>query len=577
MTPPPYWSVDIPPPPDFSIDGEKPAADAGPDSPLAELANPSARAGRLRLKRALLSVSDKTGLLGLAETLHRFNVELISTGGTASYLRDAGFEVTDISQLTGHSEWFAGRVKTLSAEVAGALLFDRIHHAEEARAHGIAPIDLVVCNLYPFREAWQAGRPHPALVEEIDIGGVTLIRAGAKNAAWVAVVVDPCEYEAVARELSETGGYVSLATRQRLQRLAFRYTADYDALIATAFDEMAGEPSHRLTFVDGRRLRYGENPHQQALVYRSAEAPWPYALKQGKDLSYTNLLDLHAAVTAVQSLPGCGCAVVKHANPCGLAVGPTPAAAFDLAWNGDPVSAFGSTVAFNEVVTAETVDRFGLDAPDRASRKFIEIVVAPAFAPEALTRLAVAPNLRVVEWQGPARQGWIDRVVGPLLLRQEADLPTAEPLVTCTTLPFPEEAADLARFGCIAAALAASNAVVIVRAAPGGGFQLLGLGGGQPNRVAATRLAIEVATANLHREAAARGADPTAWCRDQMAQAVLVSDAFFPFPDSIEEAARAGLRRIVQPGGSRRDQEVIDRANALGLAMAFTGRRHFRH
>ncbi len=534
--------------------------------------------GPIRIRRALLSVSDKTGLLGLAETLHRFGVELISTGGTAAYLREAGFPVTDVSALTGRAECFGGRVKTLSAEVAGALLFDRERQADEARRLGIAPIDLVVCNLYRFREAWEAGAPHPALVEEIDIGGVTLIRAAAKNAAGVAVVVDPRDYEALARELLDTGGSLGPATRHRLQRLAFRHTAEYDALIATALDELAGEPARRLTFVEGRRLRYGENPHQQAFVYRSADTPWPFEVRQGKDLSYTNLLDLHAAVTAAQSLPGCGCAVVKHANPCGLAVGPTPAAAFDLAWDGDPVSAFGSVVAFTDPLTAEAVDRFRLDDPDRARRKFIEIVAAPAFTPEALDRLQAAPNLRAVVWKGPARAGWTDRLVGSLLLRQEADLPTAEPLVSCTRLPFPESAAALARFGCTAVALAASNAVVIVReASEQGGFQLLGLGTGQPNRVAATRLAVGVATGNLHREAESRRADPEAWCRDQLARAVLVSDAFFPFSDSVEEAARAGLRLIVQPGGSRRDQEVIDRADALGLAMAFTGRRHFRH
>jgi len=534
-----------------------------------------------RIRRALLSVSDKTGLLGLAEALHRHGVEMVSTGGTASMLREAGFPVIDVADLTGHAEAFAGRVKTLSFEIASALLFDRGRDAAEAERLGIKAIDLLVCNLYPFAQTAATGANDAELIEQIDIGGVTLIRAAAKNSAAVSVLVSPNEYEAFVRELTESEGLVSPETRRRLMRSAFNHTADYDSAIAETLDRRAGSESLRLAFEGAQQLRYGENPHQKATVYHSRGSELPYRLHQGKELSYTNLLDLNAAVAAVDTVSAEGrsaCAIVKHGNPCGLALADSSAGAFDIAWEGDPVSAFGSVVAFSGEVDVQTVKAFRLADPDRSQRRFIEIVAARTFAPGTAEMLAALPSLRMVEWQGSPAAYTIHHH-GNLLLRQEADTPAEEPLnqVTATTFQSDPATLKLAQFGIRAVSRVVSNAIVIVRATAGGTWQLLGMGAGQPNRVTSVRLAIEKARENLHREAMAVKADVETHFRNEMKQAILVSDAFFPFPDSIDACAEAGIRRIIQPGGSKRDPEVIARADELVIAMALTGRRHFRH
>lgn len=538
----------------------------------------------LKIRRALISVSDKTGLLGLAESLYRHGIEMVSTGGTAALLRDAGLPVQDVADLTGHAEAFGGRVKTLSFEIAAALLFDRERDAAEAEQLAIKPIDLLVCNLYPFASAVASGADEVELIEQIDIGGVTLIRAAAKNSAAVCVLVDPGGYESFVRELAENEGLISSATLRHNMRLAFNHTADYDAMIAGTLDARAGISSLRLAFEEGLALRYGENPHQAATVYRQRGQDLPYRLHQGKELSYTNLLDLHAATTAVVSVSSglaagrCACAIVKHGNPCGLAVAGSATAAFSAAWAGDPVSAFGSVIAFNCAVDVATVKAFGLTDPDRSKRRFIEIVAAPSFEPDTAELLAALPSLRMVEWHGQP-QPFVTHHLGTLLLRQDSDVPAEEPVqaVTRNILPDDSTTMGLVQFGIRAVTRVVSNAIVIVRATAPDVWQMLGMGAGQPNRVTSVRLTVDKAKENLAGEARACGIDAEQHLRSELARAILVSDAFFPFADSIDVCAEAGIRQIVQPGGSKRDPEVIARADELSIAMALTGRRHFRH
>ena len=357
-----------------------------------------------KIRRALLSVSDKTALIALARALSSQEIEMVSTGGTASFLRDCGFEVIDVASLTGHAEAFGGRVKTLSFEIAAALLFDRERDQAEADNLGIVPVDLLVCNLYPFKQAAKANAEDKELIEQIDIGGVTLIRAAAKNSSSVSVLVSPADYESFILELNANDGKISPETRRELMRKAFNHTADYDSAIAAELDRRAGQKSLRKAFNRGQSLRYGENPHQQAEIYYQTDTALPFTLHQGKELSYTNLLDLYAAVTAANTATSkegtCACAIVKHGNPCGLAVAESAALAFNHAWAGDPVSAFGSVIAFNCEVTEETVKQFRLNDPDRGRRRFIEIVAAPSFAAGTREMLSALASLRMVEWNG---------------------------------------------------------------------------------------------------------------------------------------------------------------------------------
>jgi phosphoribosylaminoimidazolecarboxamide formyltransferase/IMP cyclohydrolase len=530
------------------------------------------------IRRALISVSDKTGILMLAATLERLGIEIISTGGTGEFLKEGGFSPVEISTITGKPEAFGGKVKTLSFEIAAALLFDRREESEEADKLGIRPIDLVICNLYPFAQVARSGAPLPELVKNIDIGGVTMIRAAAKNADAVGVIVDPADYEAVSRELIREDSRLSRETRKRLMRKAFHYTADYDALISGTLDEVGGESSLRLAFADGRKLRYGENPHQEAWMYRLRSSPEPFKVLQGKELSATNLIDIHAAVSALSGLGTPAWAVVKHGNPCGLAQGANPLSAFQLAWSGDPVSAFGSVLAFNGKLDLLTAQGLEMDHPDKSRRRFVEVITAHGFSREAREFLVRFPNLRLVDWDGYGSfAGWSHHMLGTILVRQETDLPETEPLQSVTSLPFPEDKQFLAQFAIQAVTRVASNGIVIVRGRNSSEKQLLGMGAGQPNRVASVGLAISRARENLEREALELGKSPEEYVRQELADCVLASDAFFPFPDSIECCATAGIRWIVQPGGSKRDPEVIARANEHGLAMAFTGRRHFRH
>ena len=534
-----------------------------------------------KVRRALVSVSDKTGVAELARGLRRGGCEIISTGGTGQALRDAGIPVVDISSVTGNPEAFGGRMKTISFAIESAILFDRDRDRAEAERLGIAPIDLVVCNLYPFRKYRDEKAELDVLVEQIDIGGPTMIRAAAKNYRYVAVVCDPGDYEAVTEELATRDGALSLETRARLMRKAFNHTADYDSMIAEALDERFGETSLRLAFHGGRKLRYGENSHQSAAVLRErgvAASLYDLELLGGKELSYNNLVDIHAAAAAVRDLTAPACAVVKHTNPCGLCQAASARAALEAAWRSDPVSAFGSVIAFNGRVDRAAVEFLKLDAADRGERKFVEVVVAPAFDDAAVEYLRQNENLRIVRLDARGLRRARDvKLLGGAALVQDADGVLLEKLdVVSVARPDGDltpggSLRRLIEFGLVAARQVKSNAIVIVSEA-GGALRLLGMGAGQPNRVVSTRLAVERARATL----AGEGLDEKG-IRAALGRAVLISDAFFPFPDSVECAADAGVRTFVEPGGSIRDREVVTCADDRGVAMIFTGIRHFQH
>ncbi|MDR7438773.1 MAG: bifunctional phosphoribosylaminoimidazolecarboxamide formyltransferase/IMP cyclohydrolase [Armatimonadota bacterium] len=506
------------------------------------------------MRRALLSVTDKTGIVDLARGLRSLGFELVSTGGTARVLLQAGIPVTPVAEVTGFPEILGGRVKTLHPALHAAVLARR-SDAEDLTRLGIKPIELVAVNLYRFEEAARADRPWEELVEEIDVGGVALIRAAAKNCDRVAVLTDPGQYGPVLEELRRAGEVLP-ETRRRLAVEAFRYVADYDALIARVLAERSGvrEFPERLVWVwhRGQEVRYGENPHQAAAFYRDPFAP-PGSLPRaeqlgGKPLSYNNLLDTDAAWRLVCEFSEPAAVVVKHTTPCGCALGRTAEEALWGALQGDPTSRFGGIVALNRPVDA---------AVARLLREvFLEVVVAPEFDPQALEVLRGKSGLRILQLGMPSGNGgWeIRSVLGGVLVQEPDRLIWREEdlrVVTSRT-PTPEEWEDL-RFAWVVCKHVKSNAIVLAR-----GREVVGVGAGQMSRVDAVRVAVAKAGER------ARGA-------------VLASDAFFPFPDGVEEAIRAGVRAIVQPGGSVRDAEVIAAAERGGCSMVFTGIRHFRH
>ncbi len=503
-------------------------------------------------KRALLSVHDKTGIADLARGLVEAGWELVSSGGTASVLADEGVPVVEVGEVTGAPEILGGRVKTLHPAIHGGILADRSDpgHLANLEARGIVPIDLVVGNLYPFMS-------DPG-IELIDIGGPTMVRAAAKNHAHVGVVVDPADYRTVLDELRAVGS-LSDATRRRLARSAFAHTAAYDAAIVAWFDEDPSsdhandllKPSLHLALDRVHDLRYGENPHQAGARYRAAGSSgwWDTAVVHGgKAMSYLNLFDTEAAWRLVHRLGDEPCAVVvKHANPCGAAVGSDIADAYLSAHRCDPMSAFGGVVAVNRPVTPAMAEAL--------SEVFTEVVVAPAYEPDALALLGERKNLRVLE-AGPP--GWPEldvRGIDGGLLVQTADDLVAEPSVWRVVTerePTGSEWADL-EFAWRVVARVSSNAIVLVK-----DRCAVGIGAGQQNRRDAGRIAAEKATGRAIDGACA-------------------SDAFFPFRDGLDAVADAGVTAVVQPGGSLRDDEVVAAADAHGMAMVFTDERHFRH
>jgi phosphoribosylaminoimidazolecarboxamide formyltransferase/IMP cyclohydrolase len=520
------------------------------------------------IRRALLSVSDKNGLVELARALAGFGVELISTGGTRKTLADAGLAVRDIADVTGFPEILDGRVKTLHPRVHAGILAirDNPQHMATLDAQKIAPIDLVVCNLYPFEATLaRPGSSHEEIVENIDIGGPSMVRASAKNYHDVAVVTDPHQYQVVVEELRANRGALTLATRERLAAAAFARTAAYDAAVAGYFSrrvEPSGLPTRLpLYFEQHMGLRYGENPHQKAAFYvepgcRHACVATAEPL-HGKELSFNNLLDLDSALNLVREFAVPAAVVIKHNNPCGAAVGAGLVDAFQRAYEGDPLSAFGGVLGFNREVDEATATQ--ITEPGR----FIECIIAPGYSDVALHLLTTRPswkkNVRLLR-TGPldaapeARSLDFRRVDGGLLV-QTRDLPAddfASARVATKRAPTEVETADL-RFAWLVAKHVKSNAIVLAK-----GGMVVGVGAGQMSRVDSVHIAARKAGERV------RGS-------------VLASDAFFPFRDNIDEAARAGVVAVVQPGGSMRDQEVIGACDEHGLAMLLTGVRHFRH
>jgi phosphoribosylaminoimidazolecarboxamide formyltransferase/IMP cyclohydrolase len=507
------------------------------------------------LPTALLSVYDKNNLVDFARALSKLGWELVASGGTAKTLAQAGLTITDVADLTGAPEMLGGRVKTLHPTIhAGILARPTEQDRAELAAHNLREIDMVVCNLYPFQQTVaQAGVSLAEAIEQIDIGGVTLLRAAAKNFARVAVVCDPTDYDSIVQTLRDNG---SLSEQQRaaLARKAFAHTAQYDAAILEYLtgqtQETALPERLSLSLAKVQEMRYGENPHQVAALYAADAAVGPLGgrLLQGKALSYNNMLDLDAAWHAAQSFPDPSVVIVKHLSPCGIASAATLAAAFPSALASDPVSAFGGVIAANREFDAATAAGLG--------ELFVEAIAAPAFSPQALELLAGRKNCRLLEIGGSLAKNTLEfrAIAGGVLAQQRdyGDPVETEWRVVTQRQPTEAELAAL-RFAWQACQHVKSNAIVFAA-----GTATVGIGGGLPSRVDAVKLA-----------AAKAG--------ERAKGAVMASDAFFPFPDGPEAAAEAGVTAIVQPGGSVRDEQVIEAANRLGLAMVFTGVRHFRH
>jgi len=506
------------------------------------------------VKRALISVADKRGLVELARGLDELGIELVSTGSTANTIREAGIGVVSVSDVTGHPEILGGRVKTLHPKIHGGILADRRDpaHVRQLEELGIEPFDLVVVNLYPFRETVAAGATPDEIVEQIDIGGPAMVRAAAKNFESVGVVASPDRYDAILKELRD-GGELSRETRRVLAAEAFRHTASYDAAIASWFAQ--GEPGELpaallLAFEKIDDLRYGENPHQRAALYRAPDGPGPLhgaEVLQGKEMSFNNWLDAESAVTLAAALEGTAAVIVKHNNPCGAAIGDTLADAYRKAFASDEVSAFGGVVAVNRELDAE--------AARAIADVFTEVVIAPSYSDEAGEILGAKRNLRLLTARVASLTTPDVRVVPGGALVQAHDAVTErqdDMKVVSSRSPSPDEWRDLL-FAWTVAARVKSNAIVFAK-----DLATVGVGAGQMSRVDSVELASRKAGER------ARGA-------------VMASDAFFPFRDGVDAGAAAGITAVIHPGGSVRDDEVLQAAEEHGMAMVITGRRHFRH
>jgi phosphoribosylaminoimidazolecarboxamide formyltransferase/IMP cyclohydrolase len=524
--------------------------------------------GSMKIRRALLSVSDKSGIVELGRALVAAGVELVSTGGTSAALKAAGLSVRDVSDLTGFPEMMDGRVKTLHPKVHGGLLAIRgnTEHERAAAQHGIAQIDLLVVNLYPFVETVAKGADYDTCIENIDIGGPAMIRAAAKNHAAVTVVVEAADYARVLEEMKANAGATTFALRRELAFKAWAHTAAYDGAISNWLGAILDNPEGKAEgfprtftaqFHKKQEMRYGENPHQQAAFYVSrdeSEASIATARQlQGKELSYNNIADSDAALECVKAFADRpACVIVKHANPCGVAEAGNLLAAYDRAYKTDPESAFGGIIAFNRELDAQTAKAI-------VERQFVEVIVAPSASAEAEAAVAAKKNVRLLvcgEWPArPVQRLDYKKVVGGLLV-QDADLALHDKLEVVTRRqPTEREMADL-MFAWKVAKFVKSNAIVYAR-----DLATVGVGAGQMSRVNSSRIAaIKAEMAGL-----------------EVKGSVVASDAFFPFADGLLSAAEAGATAVIQPGGSMRDKEVIEAADAKGLAMVLTGMRHFRH
>src|SRR5271170_6500699 len=519
------------------------------------------------IRRALLSVTDKTGLVDFARVLASFGVDLVSTGGTARELREAGLKVRDISDLTGFPEMLDGRVKTLHPKVHGGILHirDNAEHMASVNEHAIEPIDMVVVNLYAFEKTSQ--RPGVAfadVIENIDIGGPSMVRSAAKNFSDVAIVTSAGDYSLLAEELAANFGSLSWATRWRLAKAAFAVTAAYDAGIATALESIEA-PGGKAVFSQEqlpstvrvinpllKTLRYGENPHQKAALYTDGSGKGVANARQlqGKELSYNNIVDLDACWELATEFDEPAVVIIKHTNPCGASTGATIVEAYLRALEADPVSAFGGVIGVNREVDAA--------AAEEIAKLFVEAIIAPSFTPEALERFSTKKNLRLIEIVPAETPRILKQVSGGLLVQDADRLRITESNLHAVTKrrPTPEEMRALL-FAWRVCKHVKSNAIVYARFSEGHG-QTVGIGAGQMSRVDAARFGAMKAILPLKGTVAA-------------------SDAFFPFADGLETIAQAGATAVIQPGGSVRDAEVIEAADRLGVAMAFTGVRHFRH
>jgi phosphoribosylaminoimidazolecarboxamide formyltransferase / IMP cyclohydrolase len=519
---------------------------------------------RIPVRRALLSVSDKTGVVELARSLDALGVELLSTGGTANAIREAGIVVRDVGDVTGFPEMMDGRVKTLHPAVHGGLLGRAGVDDEVMARHGIGRIDLLALNLYPFEQV--SADPDSTLddlVENIDIGGPAMLRSAAKNFARVAVATEPSQYAAIVDELRANDGTLSAKTRFALSVAAFNRVAQYDACISHVLSSIADDGSRSAfagqangTFVKLMDLRYGENPHQQAAFYRDLY-PTPgtlatFAQLQGKELSFNNLADADAAWECARQFERCACVIVKHANPCGVALGAGTGDAYELAYATDPTSAFGGIIAFNRALDGATARAI-------LERQFVEVLIAPDYDEAALAACAKKANVRVLRIpMGDGARGMDVRRVGSGLLMQTDDARkvTRDELKVVTRQAPSDAQLDDLLFAWHVAKYVKSNAIVYAR-----DTRTVGIGAGQMSRVVSAKIAgMKADEAGLH-----------------VPGSVMASDAFFPFRDGIDAAAEAGIAAVIQPGGSMRDAEVVAAADEHGIAMVFTGVRHFRH
>jgi len=519
------------------------------------------------VQRALISVSNKEGLLEFARELARRGVQIISTGGTARLLRGEGIEAVDVSAVTGFPEIMDGRVKTLHPKIHGGLLGRRGTDEDVMREHGIEAIDLVVVNLYPFAATIaQPGCTFEDAVENIDIGGPAMVRAAAKNHARVAIVVDPLDYGTVLAEMEREDGAVSDATRLRLAAKAYAHTAQYDAMVASYLSQAVRSGGAAaadfpdllpLQFRKRLDLRYGENPHQQAAFYVASDAQGASvgsaSQLQGKELSFNNLADADTALECVRQFEAPACVIVKHANPCGVAVAATIRAAYDNAYRTDPTSAFGGIIAFNRALDAETASAI-------VERQFVEVIIVPSVEPEAREICSKKENVRLLVTGPftPSNSRVEMRSVNGGLLVQTRDLDMVAPAdfkVVTRRAPTAQELLDLA-FAWQVCKYVKSNAIIFARDG-----MTIGIGAGQMSRVYSTRIAAMKARDG--------GLEPSG--------SAMASDAFFPFRDGLDAAAEHGIKAVIQPGGSLRDSEVVAAADEHGIAMVFTGMRHFRH
>ncbi|MBT3946162.1 MAG: bifunctional phosphoribosylaminoimidazolecarboxamide formyltransferase/IMP cyclohydrolase [Candidatus Marinimicrobia bacterium] len=506
----------------------------------------------IKINRALISVFDKTGVVELAQSLHKHGIKILSTGGTAKTLRDANIPVTDVSDYTKFPEIMDGRVKTINPLVEGGILGLRDKHSADADANNIQWIDLVVCNLYPFSETVSREDCNLAMaLENVDIGGPTMIRSAAKNLGWVCVAVDPSDYSSLTDELQS--GEISFETRRELSAKAFGQTAKYDTIIHNYLKDEKLSDNLSLTFEKHSEMRYGENPHQSAASYKIPGNNEPNVLNatihQGKQLSYNNIMDADGALACIREFGSPACVVVKHSNPCGVAIGDELLDVYTRAFNADSLSAFGGIIAFNRRCTK--------DVAESISKVFVEIVLAPNFTPEALDIFKKKKNLRVLEIGefGKRLPKLEVRNVDGGLLVQDTDLNTLtrEHLNTVTKAQPSNQDIETALFTWKVLRHAKSNGILIAK-----DNTTIGLGAGQVSRVDAVHMALRKGGENV------KGS-------------VLASDAFFPFRDSIDALKGSGIKVVMQPGGSIRDQEVIDACDEYGIAMIFTGTRCFKH